>query len=464
MLDTTQLLKMSPEEKLTLVKQLMKKQSVRHSPQNNLNTSITSKNENATIKPEHYQFELFPEFKKLQEHAEIMNSIGVKNPYFNCREDVSTNTIKINGAEFINYSGYNYLGLSGHPRINAAAKSAIDQFGTSASASRIVSGEFTLHLDLEEELAKVIGTEACVVAVSGYGTNVSTISHLMGPKDLILHDSLIHNSIVSGCQLSGARRVPFPHNDWNVLDRLLRENRFQYEKTLIIVEGVYSMDGDIPNLPEVIRIKKRHKALLMVDDAHSIGVLGRRGFGTAEYFGIDAKTVDIWMGTLSKSLASCGGFIAGSNALIQNLKYNAPGGILYSVGISPANTAAALAALKILQEEPERVKQLHEKSEFFLNEAKKRGLNTGPSANSPVIPVILGNSVECLKLGDQLFEQGINVQAILYPAVPEEESRLRFFITAMHTKEQIIYTLDTMCNILKSIRQQTVSPKLQTTT
>jgi len=234
----------------------------------------------------------------------------------------------------------------------------------------------------------------------------------------------------------------------------MKENRYRHEKALVIIEGVYSMDGDIPDLPAVIKIKKRHKAFLMVDEAHSAGVLGKKGTGLAEYFSILPSEVDIWMGTLSKALASCGGYIAGSDALIQNLKYNAPGGILYSVGISPANTAAALEALKIMQQEPERVKQLHDNSDFFLQEAKKRGLDTGPSKGSPVIPVILGNSVECLKLGDQLFEQGINVQAILYPAVPEEESRLRFFITSLHTEEQIIYTLDAVSNTLKSIRQQ----------
>lgn len=453
MLNSEQLSKMTAEEKRVLAKKLLQKKNNNTTKQSNP-SSPKSSMEATSVGAEHYHFDLFPEFKQLQEHAKIMDNIGVKNPYFNCREDVSNNTVTIDGKEYINYSGYNYLGLSGHPEINAAAKSAIDKYGTSASASRIVSGEFTLHRELEAELTKVTGTENCVVTVSGYGTNVSTIGHLMGPKDLILHDSLIHNSIMSGCLLSGARRVPFPHNDWKALDRLLSENRHRHEKTLVIIEGVYSMDGDIPDLPEVIAIKKRHKALLMVDEAHSAGVLGKKGYGLAEYFGIDASEVDIWMGTLSKALASCGGYIAGSEALIQNLKYNAPGGILYSVGISPANTAAALAALKIMQKEPERVKQLRERSEFFLQEAKKRELNTGPSADSPVIPVILGNSVECLKLGDQLFDQGINVQAILYPAVPEEQSRLRFFITALHTEEQIIYTLDAVSNTLKTIRQQ----------
>ncbi|MFW5444546.1 MAG: aminotransferase class I/II-fold pyridoxal phosphate-dependent enzyme [Methylococcaceae bacterium] len=448
MFNTEQLSKMSTDEKRILAKQLIQNNNAPGKP-----LLATSKE----VPEAFYKFELFPEFKQLETHASIMENIGVKNPYFNCREGVSNNTILIDGKDYINYSGYNYLGLSGHPEINKAAKAAVDKFGTSASASRIVSGEFTLHRELEAELTKFTGTEDSVVTVSGYGTNVSTIGHLMGPKDLIMHDSLIHNSIMSGCLLSGARRVPFPHNDYKALDRLLTENRHRHEKVLIIIEGVYSMDGDIPDLAAVIEIKKRHQSLLMVDEAHSAGVLGEKGTGLAEYFAIDPAEVDIWMGTLSKSFASCGGYIAGSKALIQNLKYNAPGGILYSVGISPANTAAALAALKIIQKEPERVDQLRACSALFLKEAKKRGLDTGPSANSPVIPVILGNSVECLKLGDLLFEQGINVQAILYPAVPEEESRLRFFITALHTEEQIIYTLDAVSNTLKSMRQKTAA-------
>lgn len=450
-LDTIQLSNLSPEEKREMAKRLLQKQGAESTARNNKSAPATAEKK---ILPEYYQFELFPGFKQLEEHAEIMDRIGVQNPYFNCREDVSNNTITIDGKEYINFSGYNYLGLSGHPKVVAAAKTAIERFGTSASASRIVSGEFTLHRQLEAELAKVLGVQSCVVAVSGYGANVSTIGYLLGPKDLILHDSLIHNSIMSGCQLSGARRIPFPHNDWNALDRLLMENRGYHEKVLVIIEGIYSMDGDIPALPEVIEIKKRHKALLMVDEAHSIGVLGRQGFGIAEHFAIDPADVDIWMGTLSKALASCGGYIAGSEALVRNLKYNAPGNILYSVGVSPANTAAALASLQVLQEEPERVDLLRSREKFFLTEAKKRDLNTGSSADSPVVPVILGNSVDSLRLGDSLFAQGINVQAVLYPAVPENESRLRFFITAMHTEEEISYTLDAVSNTLKIIKQQ----------
>ncbi|MDH5480892.1 MAG: aminotransferase class I/II-fold pyridoxal phosphate-dependent enzyme, partial [Nitrosomonas sp.] len=345
--------------------------------------------------------------------------------------------------------GYNYLGLSGHPEVNKVAKKAIDQYGTSVSASRIVSGEIPLHRELEKELAKIHDTEDAVVLVSGYATNVSVISNLFGPKDLVLHDSLAHNSIITGCILSGARRIVFPHNDWGALNKLLTENRQEYERVLIVIEGVYSMDGDIANLPQFIKIKKKHHSLLMVDEAHAAGVIGPRGFGSHDHFGIDGKEVDIWMGTLSKAFASCGGYICGSNALIENIKYNSAGAILFSVGISPANTAAALAAAKILQQEPERAARLRNRATLFLERAKEHGLGTGLAKGTGVIPIITGNSVVCLKLGQRLMDAGICVHPILYPAVPESEARLRFFITCNLTEDEVTYTVDTLAKEMK---------------
>jgi 8-amino-7-oxononanoate synthase len=413
---------------------------------------------NREISPELYRFDLYPSYRKLEEYAEVMRAIGISNPYFNAHQDVSNNTITIEDREYINYSGYNYLGLSGDTEVTAAAKDAIDRYGTSVSASRIVSGEIPLHRELEQELAGILGVEGCTVFVSGYGTNVSTISHLFGPKDLILHDSLIHNSLMTGCVLSGARRIPFPHNDSQALARLLEENRHYYERVLIVIEGVYSMDGDIPHLPSFIQIKKQYKAFLMVDEAHSIGVLGPQGFGIGEHFGVIPKDVDIWMGTLSKAFASCGGYIAGGRALIENLRYNAPGGILYSVGISPANAGAALASIRKMVREPERVKRLRARAKLFLTLARSRGLDTGPSAGSAVVPVILRDSILSLKLSHNLFERGINVQAVLYPAVPEDEARLRFFISTLHTEAQIRDTVDAVADELEYLRGRRQEP------
>ncbi|MCB1905876.1 MAG: aminotransferase class I/II-fold pyridoxal phosphate-dependent enzyme [Rhodocyclaceae bacterium] len=394
----------------------------------------------AEIPEEYYRFELWPAYKSLLSQRDTMARIRVANPYFRCHTDVSRDTLRIDDRDYLNFSGYNYVGLSGDAEVATAAKEAIDRYGTSVSASRIVSGEIPLHAELEGAIAQFHGTEDAVAFVSGYGTNVSTLGYLFGPKDLLLHDSLTHNSGVTGCKLSGARRISFPHNDLDALEALLAENRGRHERACIVTEGVFSMDGDIPDLPRLIDLKKRYKALLMVDEAHSAGTLGGRGRGIAEHFGVPGGEIDILMGTLSKSFASCGGYIAGSAALTMNLRYFAPGGVLYSVGLSPANSAAALAAVRKLAAQPGRVERLRANSALFLRLAKEAALDTGPSHDSPIVPVVIGNSIHCLKVAERLFARGINVQPMLYPAVPEEASRLRFFITALHRPEQLEYT------------------------
>jgi 7-keto-8-aminopelargonate synthetase-like enzyme len=263
---------------------------------------------------------------------------------------------------------------------------------------------------------------------------------LLGPGDLILHDALAHNSIIQGALLSGARRRPFPHNDWQAADRLLAQFRHEYRRVLLVIEGVYSMDGDIPDLPHFIEVKNRHKVLLMIDEAHSMGVLGPHGRGIGEYFDVPRQEVDIWMGTLSKSFGSCGGYIAGSEELITYLKYTAPG-FVFSAAIPPPAAAAALASIRLLEAEPQRVQRLHENARLFLALAKAASLNTGMSQGSPIVPVILGNSVLALQLSRAMFHRGVNVQPILHPAVEESAARLRFFITSPHTAEQIRYTV-----------------------
>ena len=269
--------------------------------------------------PEEYtRFEQFPAYKKIQITRLDADKMRLENPFFRVHQGVAGATTQIDGRSYVNFASYNYLGLTGHPRVNRAAQEAIDHYGTSASASRLVAGERPVQRRLEEALAELYGVDDCLVFVSGHATNVSTIGHLFGPKDLIVHDSLIHNSILEGARLSGATRRSFPHNDLQALDALLGEIRGRFERVLIVVEGLYSMDGDTADLPKLVTIKRRHKAFLMVDEAHSLGVLGETGRGLHEHHGIDGREVDIWMGTLSKTLASCGGFIAGSAALIEN--------------------------------------------------------------------------------------------------------------------------------------------------
>jgi 8-amino-7-oxononanoate synthase len=404
-----------------------------------------------SIPPEYYDFNLHPGYLSLRQQMQSVQSMCILNPYFTVHDGINNDVTHIDGKEFINYSSYNYLGLSGNSTVSALAKESIDRYGTSVSASRIASGERPLHRELERELADLIGAEDCIVYIGGHPTNVTTIGHLFGQEDLIVHDAFIHNSALEGCRLSGAKRLSFPHNDWQALDEILSKQRHQYKRVLIVLEGIYSMDGDIPNLKKFIEIKKRHKVFLMVDEAHSIGVLGNQGRGIGEYYGIDPIDVDLWMGTLSKSFASCGGYIAGCQSLIEYLKYTAPG-FVYSVGISPPNAAAALAAIRVLKAEPERVKQLKDRSNLFLELCQKRGLNTGMSQNTPIIPVIVGDSVRCIQLSQSLFEQGINVRPIIYPAIPDKAARLRFFMTSMHTEEQIYFTVDRTAHTLKAIQ------------
>jgi 8-amino-7-oxononanoate synthase len=393
------------------------------------------------------RFDLHPNYQQLRILSEGAEKLGVGNPFFRVHDGLAGGTTVIGGETFTNFSSYNYLGLAGHPDVNSAAKTAIDRYGTSASASRLVSGERPIHRELEQAIAAAHGVDDSVVFVSGHATNVSTIGHLFGPKDLIVHDELIHNSALIGSQLSGARRMPFAHNDWEALDRLLTQCRLQYERVLIVIEGLYSMDGDIPDVPRFVEIKRRHRAFLMIDEAHSFGVVGRGGRGVQEYFGLAGSDVDIWMGTLSKALASCGGYIAGTRALVELLKCGAPG-FVYSVGIPPAAAAAALAALRLLQAEPQRAQMLQMRGRQFLDAARARGIDTGLSAGFSVIPAITHSSLKAARLAEALFRRKLNVQPIVYPAVPERSARLRFFINSEHTEEQIQNAVDALAQEL----------------
>ncbi len=373
---------------------------------------------------------------------------GIGNPFFKVHENSGGAVTEIDGKRYLNFSHYNYLGLNNHPEVNRAAMEAVERYGTSAGASRPVAGERPVQRELEKALAELYGVDDCVVFVSGHATNVSTISTLFGPGDLILHDSLIHNSILEGIRLSGATRRPFQHNNLAALDAQLAASRSQHKRVLIVVEGLYSMDGDMPDLPALVRIKRQHNALLMVDEAHSLGVLGATGRGIAEHFGMSAGEADIWMGTLSKTLVSCGGYIAGSQELVDILKFAAPG-FVYSVGMSPPLAAASLAALRIMLREPERVLRLRERGAFFLELTRKEGLDVGTSQGFSVVPVILGSSRKAIALSNQLFEKGINVQPIIHPAVEEKAARLRFFLSAMHTEEEISSTVQTLSRLLQ---------------
>ena len=433
--------KLRQDTKAQLIQRILGKKGASSAPGDVLPARRT--HEYTEVPEAYYRFDRHPGYERMLVSKAAADRIGIENPFFRVHDGVSASTSRIDGREYINFSSYNYLGLAGHPAVNKAAKEAIDRYGTSASASRLVAGEREVQRELERELAENYEVEDCVVFVSGHATNVSTIGSLFGPKDLVIHDALVHNSVLEGVRLSGSARRSFPHNNHKMLDQILSEIRGQFERALIVVEGHYSMDGDIPDLPALIEIKKRHKVFLMVDEAHSLGVLGDTGKGLHEHFGVDGKDVDIWMGTLSKTLAASGGYIAGERALVEQLKYSAPG-FVYSVGISPVLAAASLAALKIMNEEPERVSRLRERGHLFLNTARELAVDTGLSAGYSIVPAIVGGSLKATRLSLKLFDLGINVQPIIYPAVEERSARLRFFISSTHSEQQVTTALQAL--------------------
>ncbi len=389
----------------------------------------------------------FPECVGLQQRLAAAAAAGLESPFFRVKEQVDGSTVVIGGCQAVTYTSFDYLGMSTDPRVMAAAKEAIDRFGTSASASRLVGGDATILQELDREIAELLGTEAAAVFPSGFATNASLLGHLFGSSDLILYDELAHNSIVQGSLLSEAGKRPFPHNDYDFLDRLLRDIRGKYRRVAVAIEGVYSMDGDFPDLPRFLEVKQRHQALLYVDEAHSVGVMGEHGRGICEHFGVDPADGDFWMGTISKALGSGGGYIAGRTPLIQYLKYTTPA-FVFATACSPPNAAAALASIRLLKQEPERVARLHDRAALFAKLATDAGLNIGNSCHTPVIPVILGDSMKCVRISHALLRHGIDAQPILYPAVPEKASRIRFFITANHTEEQICRTVQVLTNCL----------------
>ena len=403
-----------------------------------------------TWEPDSAGIEGFAELKQFEARVSEIRSLGLPNPYFRVHEGNIRNTTTIDHKQYISFSSYNYLGLSGHPVVTEAVRSAVQRYGSSVSASRVLAGERPLTLQLEQELSRLLGTEDCLTLVSGHATNVTAIGHVVGPQDLIVHDALAHDSILQGCRLSGATRRPFAHNDVEQLDDILRRTRPHFRRVLIAVEGAYSMDGDIADLPGLIALKKRYGAVLFVDEAHSVGVVGPRGGGVGDLFDVDRSDVDLWMGTLSKSLASCGGYLAGSARTINWLKYTLPG-FVYSAGLTPANAASALAAVQIIRSEPERLAALRENGDLFRRLAEDANVNIGSSRGTPVVPCIVGDSAKTLRLATRLFERGIVVDPILHPAVEEKLSRLRFFMTSEHHSEEIRYAVDVLAEELSGL-------------
>ena len=389
----------------------------------------------------------WPECRALEDRFAALDAAGLESPFLLANERVAGRLATIRGRETISFTSFDYLGLAGHPDVIRVAKEAIDRFGCSASASRMVGGNNTLLDDLDAELASFIGTERAVMFPCGFGTNASVFGHLFGEGDLILYDELAHMSIMQGAGLSKAGKRSFRHNDHAQLDGLLRDLRSQYRRVVVAIEGVYSMDGDYPDLPKFLDVKRRHDALLYVDEAHSIGTMGPEGRGICDFFGVDAREGDLWMGTISKALGAQGGYLAGSERLIRYLGHTTPS-FVFSTACSPPNAAAALEAIRVIRREPWRLARLRERSDLFLKLAADVGLDTGESADTPVIPVILGSSMRAMQVSQMLLERGVNARPILYPAVRESAARVRFFITCEHTEEQIVHTVETLADVV----------------
>jgi 8-amino-7-oxononanoate synthase len=389
----------------------------------------------------------FPECVALEERLAGLEAAGLENPFLRANEEVRGRTARVGGREVVSFTSFDYLGLAGHPDVTRAAKEAIDRFGCSASASRMVGGNNTILDELDAELARFLGTERAVVFPCGYGTNASVFNHLFGAGDLILYDELAHNSIMQGAGASKSGKRSFRHNDHEQLDGLLRDLRSQYKRVVVAIEGVYSMDGDYPDLPKFIEVKKRHDALLYVDEAHSLGTMGPEGRGICDFFGCDPADGDLWMGTISKALGAGGGYLAGGERLIRYLGYTTPA-FVFSTACSPPNAAAALEGLRVIQREPWRVTRLRERSELFLKLAADCDLDTGESSDTPVIPVIVGSSSRAILVSQMLLERGINARPILYPAVRESAARVRFFITSEHSEEQIAQAVEAVAEVM----------------
>jgi 8-amino-7-oxononanoate synthase len=386
-------------------------------------------------------FEDHPLYQQMKFQRGFAAFAGLQSPYYRQHDVRAGAASVIEGKPVVNFASYDYLGLNGHPEITQAIAKAADEFGSSVSASRISAGERSVHRELERAIARNYAAQDCIAFVSGHAGAVSTIATLLGPKDLLVHDALIHNCVVVGAQLAGCTRRLFPHNDLDALEAMLAADRHRFERVLIVSEGLFSMDGDGPDLGRLIAIKQDFSAWLMIDDAHGLGVLGARGRGVFEHQQVAPDGVDLWLGTLSKSLVSCGGYVAGCETVVDLLKHQAPG-FVYSVGMPAPAAVASTVALQLMEREPERVERLQRQSQRFHARAVAAGLDTGASWGFGVIPIIIGETVATLVLAERLLAKGVNAFPIVPPGVPEKAARLRFFINATHSDQQIDDAVD----------------------
>jgi len=353
------------------------------------------------------------------------------------------------GQKVINLSSNNYLGLNTHPRLREAALEATRRLGVGSGAVRTIAGTMRIHVELEEKIARFKNTEACVVFQSGFAANAGTVAAILKKGDIIISDELNHASIIDGCRLSRADIRVFPHKDVAAAEKLLQEAQSQPGHKLLISDGVFSMDGDIAPLPQLCDLAERYGAVMMVDDAHASGVLGRSGRGTIDHHGVHGR-VHIQVGTLSKAIGSLGGYVCGSRDLIEFL-YHRARPFLFSTSHPPSVTATCIAAFDVLEEEPERIERLWENTRFIKKGLQELGFNTGMS-ETPITPVIVGAAKLAHALSRRLFEEGVFAQGIGFPTVPEGKARVRTIVTATHTRQELQQALDVFARVGRELR------------
>lgn len=379
------------------------------------------------------------------QEARKLDALGFY-PYFRVISTEQDTEVLVNGQKMLMMGSNSYLGLTNHPRVKEAAKKALDKYGSGCAGSRFLNGTLDIHIELEQKLAELVGKEASLVYATGYQANVGCISALVSKGEYIVTDKLDHASIIDGCKLSYGEMVRFNHNDMKSLEKTLQ--KIHGRKSLIVVDGIFSMEGDIANLPKIIELCEKYDANLMVDEAHSLGVLGKNGAGAAAHFNMTDKT-DIIMGTFSKSLASVGGFIAASEDVIHYLKHHSRA-LIFSASLPPASAASVLEALKIMQEEPERIEQLWKNTDFMLKGFHQMGYKTGDST-TPVIPLHIGDMMTTFKMWRYLGEEGVFINPVIPPAVPPSDTMIRCSFMATHTQSQLEFALEKFEKIGKSL-------------
>lgn len=368
-------------------------------------------------------------------------------PFFRTIESEQDTVVSINGKDVLMFGSNSYLGLTNHPKLKEASKKAIDKYGSGCAGSRFLNGTLDLHIELEDKLADYVGKEGALVFSTGFQVNLGVISSIPGRHDYIIIDELDHACIIDGSRLSFAKVLKYRHNDMESLEKVLSKCEPDKIK-LIAIDGVFSMEGDLAKLPEISKLAKKYKANIMVDDAHGLGVMGPLGRGTAAHFGL-TDDVDLIMGTFSKSLASIGGFIAADNDTINYLKHNARS-LIFSASIAPANAASVIAAIELIQEEPERIDRVWENTRYALKALNEAGFDTGHT-ETPIIPIYIRDDFKTFKLTKMLLEDGVFVNPVVSPAVASTSSLIRFSLMATHTKAQIDEAIEKIIRVAKKL-------------